>query len=166
MSIRKNENMKGITFVEILVTVAIISLVISMGMPAFNSHLKRMELKTTLRTVTGVMNTARYKSIMMNQGVKFCIEDKYEQEEEAGDEEVEEEKELVIRLKRKKGSYWKEFMEFDLEKNVTVSINSDPIFYPNGSVAPLCSIYVGNEVSQYKITISIAGRVKITEIKS
>jgi hypothetical protein len=57
-------------------------------------------------------------------------------------------------------------MEFSLGKNVSVTINSSPIFFPNGSIAPLCSILVENEVSHYKITISIAGRVKITEMKS
>jgi hypothetical protein len=126
-----------------------------MWMPGFNSYLKRMEVRNTLRTITGVLNTARYKAVVLNKRVKFCIEDKNEED-------------IVIRLKEKRygDSRWKEFMEFSLEKKVSITINSSPIFFPNGSISPMCSILVENEISHYKITISIAGRVKITEMKS
>ncbi len=141
------------TVFELFVTLAIISVVISMGMPGFNSYIKRMEVRNTLRTITGVLNTARFKAIVLNKGVKFCIEDKNEEE-------------MVIRLKEKKDSKWEEFMEFSLEKKVSITSNASPIFYPNGSIAPLCSILVENEVYHYKITISIAGRIKIAEMKA
>jgi Tfp pilus assembly protein FimT len=148
-----NKSKKGMTIFEMFVALAVISVVITMGMPGFNSYLKRMEVRNTLRTITGVLNTARFKAIMLNKGVKFCIEDKNE-------------KEMVIRLKEKKDSNWEKFMEFSLEKKVSVTSNASPIFYPNGSIVPLCSILVENEVYHYKITISIAGRIKITEMKS
>lgn len=148
-----NKSKKGMTVFEMFITLAIISVVVTMGMPGFSSYVKRMEVRNTLRTITGVLNTARFKAIVLNKGVKFCIEDKNDEE-------------MVIRLKEKKDSKWEKFMEFSLEKNVSVTINSSPIFFPNGSIAPLCSILVENEVSHYKITISIAGRIKITEMKS
>jgi Tfp pilus assembly protein FimT len=148
-----NKSKKGMTIFEMFVALAVISVVITMGMPGFNSYLKRMEVRNTLRTITGVLNTARFKAIMLNKGVKFCIEDKNEEE-------------MVIRLKEKKDSNWEKFMEFSLEKKVSVTSNASPIFYPNGSIVPLCSILVENEVYHYKITISIAGRIKITEMKS
>jgi prepilin-type N-terminal cleavage/methylation domain-containing protein len=148
-----NKSKKGMTIFEMFVALAVLSVLITMGMPGFNSYLKRMEVRNTLRTITGVLNTARFKAIVLNKGVKFCIEDKNEEE-------------MVIRLKEKKDSKWEKFMEFSLEKKVSVTINSSPIFYPNGSIVPLCSILVENEVYHYKITISIAGRVKITEMKS
>lgn len=148
-----NKSKKGMTTFEMFITLAIISVVITMGMPGFNSYMKRMEIRNTLRTITGVLNTARFKAIMLNKGIKFCIEDKNEEE-------------TMIRLKEKKDSNWEKFMEFSLEKKVSVTSNASPIFFPNGSIAPLCSILVENEVSHYKITISIAGRIKITEMKS
>lgn len=148
-----NKNKKGMTFFEMLVSLAIISLVITMGIPGFNSYLKRMEVRNTLRTITGVLNTARYKAVVLNKRVKFCIENKNEED-------------IVIRLKEKRDSSWEKFMEFSLEKKASVTINSSPIFFPNGSISPMCSILVENEISHYKITISIAGRVKITEMKS
>lgn len=160
----KRKNMKGMSFLELFVILAVIFLVITMGMPEFNSFLKRMELKNTLRTITGALNTARYKAIMMNKGIKFCIE--YKDEEDRADTIDTENEGIVIRLKEKNGYYWEEFMVFDLESGVGVAINSSPVFSPNGSVAPLCSILVDNKITRYKITISIAGRVKITEIRT
>jgi len=148
-----NRSIKGMTVFEIFVTLAILSVLITMGIPGFNSYIKRMEVRNTLRTITAVLNTARFKAIMMNKGIKFCVEDKNEEE-------------TMIRLKEKKDSKWEKFMEFSLEKKVSVTSNSSPIFYPNGSIVPLCSILVENEVYHYKITISIAGRIKITEMKS
>ena len=150
-----NKSQKGMTIFEMFVTLAVISLVVSMVMPGFNSYIKRMEVRNTLRTITGVLNTARFKAIMLNKRVKFCIEDKNIED-------------MVIRLKEKRDgdSKWKKFMEFSLEKKVSVTINSSPIFFPNGNISPLCSILVDNEVSHYKITISIAGRIKITEMRS
>ena len=150
-----NKIQKGMTVFEMFVTLTIISLVVTMGMPGFDSYLKRMEVRNTLRTITGVLNTARFKAIMLNKRVKFCIEDKNEED-------------TVIRLKEKRegDSKWKKFMEFNLEKKVSVTINSSPIFFPNGNISPLCSILVENEISHYKITISIAGRIKITEMQS
>ena len=150
-----NKSKKGMTLFEMFVALAVISVVITMGVPGFNSYLKRMEVRNTLRTITGVLNTARFKAIMLNKRVKFCIEDKNIED-------------MVIRLKEKRDgdSKWKKFMEFSLEKKVSVTINSSPIFFPNGNISPLCSILVDNEVSHYKITISIAGRIKITEMRS
>jgi len=147
------KSIKGMTFIELFVTLAIISIVITMGMPGFNSYIKRMEVQSTLRTITGVLNTARFKAVVLDKEVKFCIEEKNDEE-------------MVIRLKEKKDSTWEKFMEFDLEKKVSVTSNASPIFYPNGSIVPLCSILVGNEFYHYKITISIAGRIKIARMKS
>ena len=147
----KNKNIKGISLVEFLLSIALISMLFAMGIPGFDLYFKRIALNNTLRAVTSGLNTARYKAIMMNKGIKFCIE-----------EEGEEKK---ILLKEKRNNRWQEFMRFDLEKEVYVYSNASPIFFPDGVIAPLCSILVENDLSSYKITISMAGRIKVTEIR-
>jgi Tfp pilus assembly protein FimT len=156
MMMGNNSSKRGLTFFEVVVTLALISFIMTMAMPSFDLYFRRMELRNTLRTITGVLNTARFKAVMLNNPVKFCIEEKNKYNEE---------KELCIRLKEKRYNQWEKLMEFSLENKVTVSINSSPVFYPNGNVSPLCSIVVENELCYYKVTISIAGRVKITEVK-
>jgi prepilin-type N-terminal cleavage/methylation domain-containing protein len=138
--------LKGFTFIELLIGLGIFSLVVMVSAPGFKSFYCRMEISNGLRIVTCALNSARYDSIMMNVSVKVTLE---------GDRIV---------LKQKTSSGWEELKDFKLEKNVWFSFNASPIFYPSGSIVPLCSIFVWNERYSYKITISSAGQIKITEL--
>ena len=62
-------------------------------------------------------------------------------------------------------TYYLTFMNFRTIFVPSVKINSSPVFSPTGSVSPLCSIFVKNSKYQYKITLSISGRIKTTEIR-
>lgn len=142
---KTNRTRKGITLLELFIALGIISLALTIVVPGFKSFYSRMEINNGLRAVTSALSTARYKAIMMNKRVKFTIE---------GDKIV---------LNEKESNQWQAFMHFDLEKKVSYSINASPVFSPAGSVSPLCSIYVNNETYKYKITISMAGRIKVME---
>ena len=83
----------------------------------------------------------------MNRSVKFCIEKNR------------------IFLKEKESGEWKTFRTFDVDDNVSLSINASPVFSPEGFASPLCSIYVENAHYRYKITLSMAGRIKAEKIK-
>ncbi|NIM14261.1 MAG: hypothetical protein GTO45_19675 [Candidatus Aminicenantes bacterium] len=142
---KTNRTRKGITLLELFIALGIISLALTIVVPGFKSFYSRMEINNGLRAVTSALSTARYKAIMMNKRVKFTIE---------GDKIV---------LNEKQSNQWQAFMHFDLEENVSFSINASPVFSPAGSVSPLCSIYVKNKIYSYKITISMAGRIKVME---
>jgi prepilin-type N-terminal cleavage/methylation domain-containing protein len=148
---KKNRNSKGFSLVEFFIAIALISILFAMGIPGFDLYFKRITLNNTLRAITAGLNTARYKAIMLNKKVKFCIE--------------EEDTEKRIILKEKRKNRWQELLHFDLEKEIYVYINAAPVFSPNGAVAPLCSVYVENDLSSYKITISSAGRIKVMELR-
>jgi Tfp pilus assembly protein FimT len=143
---KTNRNRKGITLFELFIALGIISLALTIMVPGFKSFSSRMEINNGLRAVTSALSTARYKAIMMNKRVKFTIEGE------------------KIVLKEKKSNQWQEFMHFDLEKKVSFSINASPVFSPTGSASPLCSIYVKNKTYSYRITISMAGRIKVMEV--
>jgi Tfp pilus assembly protein FimT len=138
---------RGISLIELLVALCILSLAGMLGIPMFNASVERWEVSGNVRTVTSALSTARYDAIKMNRSVKFCIENNR------------------VLLKEKSGAVWVAFMSFEVDKDVSLSINALPVFTPIGSVAPLCSIYVWNEHYQYKITLSSAGRIKVIEIK-
>lgn len=142
---RRSRN--GMSLTELLVVLCLLSILITLGIPAFKSFFIQWEASGGVRTATTALSYARYDAVKMNRSVKFCIEDNQ------------------ILLKEKRSGVWEPFRSFDVEKNVSLTINSSPVFSPTGSVAPLCSIYVENERYCYKITISIAGRIKVTTIK-
>jgi hypothetical protein len=96
--------------------------------------------------VTAAMSTARYNAIRMNRSVKFCIE-----------------KNRIV-LKEKVNTTWQPFTFFDVDANVSISINASPVFSPTGFASPLCTIYVENRHYKYKITLSSAGRIKVSNM--
>ncbi len=140
------QDRNGFTLVELLVAVCILALAITMGANIFKASFSRWEASGGVRTVTAAMSTARYNAIKMNRSVKFCIEDNR------------------VLLKEKVSGRWKTFMHFDVDDNVSLSINSSPVFSPSGFASPLCSIYVENRHYRYKITLSIAGRIKVVRL--
>lgn len=140
---RKNS---GLTVVELLIAIAIFSLVLRIGFSGFNWFKSRVCINSTLRTITSALNTARYQAIEKNRSVKICLEGNR------------------LNLKTKSDGQWNPFMGFDLERKISVSMNAAPVFFPTGFVSPLCSVTIRNEKYEYKITISIAGRIKVIKI--
>jgi len=148
---KENKNpVNGYSFIELTVAIAVISFLFTMAIPSFDTYFQRMELNNAIRTVTGVLNNARYNAIMLNKPVKFSIQL--------------ENNEYMIRLSEKQDKVWLKISEYKLEKNISACSNASPVFYPTGSVSPLCSILIGNDSKRYKITISIAGRIKVVEM--
>jgi len=131
------------TLVELLVGLTVLALIMSLGVPGFKSLVKKAEINNALRTVTTVVNTARYLSVQENHSIKVTVEDN------------------KFFLSRKRFKKWIPFKEFDPGEKVTVSMNTSPIFYPEGFIVPLCSIYVKSPSEHYRITISAAGRLKV-----
>ena len=140
-------NKKGVSVFELLITVCIFSLLIIMSVPGFEAFFSKIHINNGVRTVTSALNTARYRSIYMNKRVKFNI------------------KGNKLLLMETKNGKWREFLSFKISDKLSVKINSSPVFSPTGSVSPLCSIFVKNSKYQYKITLSISGRIKTTEIR-
>jgi Tfp pilus assembly protein FimT len=131
---------------ELLVALCILALAGMVGIPRFRASVERWEVSGSVRTVTSALSTARYDAIKMNRSGKFCIENNR------------------VLLKEKSGTVWVTFMSFEVDKDVTLSVNASPVFSPIGTVAPLCTIYVKNEHYQHKISLSIMGRVKVVKV--
>ncbi len=141
-----NKYIRGFSLIELLVSIGAISLIFAMGIPGISGFLSRIEIQSGVRTVTSSMNYARYNSIEINRKIKYVIED------------------FNIVLKIRKNNKWQSYKKFKFNKSVSVKINSSPVFHPTGRVAPLCTVYVSSQRYLYKITISIAGRIKTTKL--
>jgi prepilin-type N-terminal cleavage/methylation domain-containing protein len=140
------KNKRGFTIIEMIVTLGIVAMVITMGARVFRASFSRWEASSGVRTVTAAMSTARYNAINMNRSVKFCVE-----------------KNRIV-LKEKIKTTWQPFTFFDVDANVSLSINASPVFSPTGLASPLCTIYVENRHYKYKITLSSAGRIKVLKM--
>lgn len=146
MNHSENYNRRGLTVLELLITLTIFALVIVLGVPGFKSFFKEVEINKGLRTVTIALNCARYKAVEKNRSIKLTIEDNH------------------LILLEKRNDNWEPFMNFDPGEKVTLSMNTSPVFFPEGYIVPLCSIYVKSDTDSYKVTVSIAGRIKVAEL--
>jgi Tfp pilus assembly protein PilE len=136
----------GFTVFELLIAVALCGLLITVGFSGFRSFQLHNRTNQMIRTVTSAFNTARYRAIEKNKSIKVCLETS----------------KLVLKLKE--ASEWQPYLDFQLLPDQTVTMNASPVFYPTGFASPLCSVIIKNEKYEYKITISIAGRIKVTKI--
>lgn len=137
----------GLTIVELLVTVVLASLLFLMGFTGFQWFQNNAQTTQAIRTVTSAFSTARYRAIQENRSVKCCLESGR----------------LV--LKKKENNRWLPFSHTKLAEELEVTMNASPVFLPTGFVSPLCSVFIKDKKHRHKITLSIAGRIKVTKIK-
>ena len=136
-------NKKGLTVVELLVTVGLFAFLLVTAVPGLQAFFIRLEINTGLRTVTAALSTARYQAIQENQPVRV---------------------EVVpgrLLLSVDNGQGWEVMRRFDLNGKLTVHANSRPVFSPLGNVSPLCTITVARQQRIYRIVLSMYGRIKV-----
>ncbi len=137
---------KGITVIELLVSTSLLALLITLGVPGFISFAEKIEVDKSLGIVSSALSSARYEALEKNYRVKLMLENNR----------------LVLKRKINRG--WEPFKDFFPGKDVTLTMNAYPVFSPEGYVAPLCSIMVISKESCYKISLSIAGRIKVLRL--
>jgi Tfp pilus assembly protein FimT len=136
-------NKKGLTVVELLVTVGLFAFLIVTVVPGMRAFFTRLEINSGLRTVTAALSTARYQAIQENRPVRA---------------------EVVpgcLRLSVDNGQGWEVVRSFALSDKLSIRANSRPVFSPLGNVSPLCTITLGKEARIYRIVLSMYGKISV-----
>jgi Tfp pilus assembly protein FimT len=136
-------NKKGLTVVELLVTVSLLAFLLVTVVPNLQSFFIRLEISSGLRMVTAALSTARYQAIQENQPVRV---------------------EVVpgrLQLSVDNGQGWQVTRSFALSEKLSIRANSRPVFSPLGNVSPLCTITLEKEQRVYRIVLSMYGRIKV-----
>ena len=140
-------NKKGVGVLELLVSMTLISLILTLSLSGFKSLFSQMEMIHAVRTVTSALNTARYRAIENNQPVRV----------ESGGE--------GIVLKVKSGARWIPLQTFEWDRRTEIRMTASPVFYPFGSVTPTTTIELKNRHRVYEITTAITGRIRVYPIR-
>lgn len=136
-------NKKGLTIVELLVAVGLLSVLLTVLLPGLGSFISRLEVHTALRTITSGLSAARYQAIRDNQPVRAeVIPGK-------------------LLLSQDCGRGWQVIQSFDLGGKVSIQANSCPVFTPLGNASPLCTITLRKERRVWRVVVSMYGRVKV-----
>lgn len=135
----------GFTLIELLITLGIFAMMLAVSVSGIRSFFTRMTVTNGLRTITCAFNSARHLSIGMNKRIKVTL---------SGQQMI---------LMEMKNNKWQSFKTFELDQEVSASMNASPVFSPYGDVAPLCTVTVICHMHRYKITISMAGRLLVSQ---
>lgn len=136
-------NKKGLTVVELLITVGLFAFLIMTVFPGMQSFFINLEINSGLRTVTAALSTARYQAIQENRPVRV---------------------EVVpgrLQLSIDNGQGWQVMRSFDLHDKLKVHANSRPVFSPLGNVSPLCTITLETQKKIFRVVLSMYGRIKV-----
>jgi len=138
---------KGMTMIETLVVLVIMSMTILAGAMSFHGLEPKYRLRTATWEVLSRINQARFRAILDGAPVrlKFVL-NRYDLEE--WDEEL---KSWLVK-------------DRSFLQGVSLVSNNNPVFYPEGTVSNLATILVSNTRGSYKITLAITGRVKVTQL--
>ena len=137
---------KGITVLELLAVIATLGLMLCAGVMGLRTFQLRAEAINGVRCVTAAMQTARYRAIGDNRRIRLV--------QEGGG----------LELEVYKSGEWSTEQRIPMPEGVELRMNARPVFYPEGHVVPLCSAYVTIGRYRRRISISMAGRIKVTTL--
>ncbi len=138
---------KGFSLLDLIATFSLISVLLTISLPAFKKMSSRYQLQRAVREISARLNYARYKAIF--ERTKFKV--RFEQ------------KSYTVEKYDSNQNKWIEEKHIILQ-SVFINANNSPIFHSNGTVSNLASIYISNSSGKYKITIAISGRIKTIKI--
>jgi len=73
---RISRNNKGFTLVELMITIAVAVILVTVAIPSFRELIARNDLVTVTNAWVSAINTARAEAVKLNQPVVLCGEDK------------------------------------------------------------------------------------------
>jgi prepilin-type N-terminal cleavage/methylation domain-containing protein len=142
-----NNRIHGFSLIEVVVSMAILGFIIGILSFSFSNQAPKYQLKKATWEIYSRLNYARYKAIY--KGTKYRVSfasNNY----------------TLDLFDENKGEWNIEQRSF-LE-GVTIVANNSPIFHPRGTVSNLASVTISNSWGQYRISIAISGRIKVTEM--
>lgn len=142
----KMRNNRGLTVLELLSAVTISMLIFTSSFPVISSFLSRVEISNAVSLITTHLSEARYLSLSESRKVRFRVI--------TGTGSLE-----II-----KNHKWTNYKSWKIKGKLNITCNSSPVFNPKGSASPMCTIKISNKMYSYKITLSFAGRIRITKL--
>jgi len=150
----------GFTLIEMMIVIAVLTIMASIAIPNFMSLLPGMRLNGAARQVMGDLMAARMKAVKENNNYKVTFQDSthYEIWDDDGSDGADHDSETTSDdIKNIQNEY----------DNVIFSSTGDPIFTPRGVIKSLSSTatitFQNTSGGCKKVKVSITGRVKIAE---
>jgi len=150
----KPNRQTGFTLMELMVVLALLAIIATIAIPGFMSLLPGMRLNGAARQVMGDLMAARMKAVKLNHRTQviFDSSSQYRICDDADNNGTVDDGEGDVQTKNIQTEY----------HDVTMSSTNNPIFHPRGTATNLATVTLQNSSGSKTVTISIAGRVKIS----
>ncbi len=141
-------NHRGLTVLELIASITIALLILTSSFSVTSSFLSRIKISNAVSSITSFLSEARYLALSEERKVRLKI---------TGNK---------IYLQIMTGHKWKILKHGKIKGEIDIVANASPVFSPQGTASPMCSIKISNKMYRFIITLSFAGRIKIKKIES
>ena len=142
----------GFSLTGQLITLALAAILVGIAAPSYLDLLPRHHLNGAARQVAGDLMWARMKAVQRNNRFRVFFRGDHEYQildDTNNDNDID-------------AGEWTVTRDLSAEyRDVVMSANNDPIFSPRGTASSLATITLTNAAGSKRITISIAGRVRV-----
>jgi len=145
----------GFTLIEVIIVTVLFAIMAAVAIPTFMSMLPGMRLNGAARMVMGDLMAARMKAVKDNNRYQVIFNNPsagqyqiFDDDDNDGNVDTGE----AITTRNIQTEYY----------DVTLSSTANPIFLPRGTATNFPSITLQNSSGSKQITVTIAGRVKIS----
>lgn len=66
---------RGVTLIELMIGIAIVAILLSMGLPSFRTWIQNSKIRTAAESVQNGLQIARVQAVQRNRGVQFDLRD-------------------------------------------------------------------------------------------
>lgn len=142
----------GFSLTGQLITLALAAILVGIAAPSYLDLLPRHRLNGAARQLAGDLMWARMKAVQRNNRFRVFFRSDHEYQildDTDNDNDID-------------AGEWTVTRDLSAEyRDVVMSANNNPIFSPRGTASSLATITLTNAAGSKRITISIAGRVRV-----
>ena len=141
ISHQKKINSQGLSLIELLVTICLISIIVGIAGVSFQSFWANEQLRTASDELIQQLRLARMKSILENRSYQIKLE------------------EHVLKIRYNQNNSWQNWSDFRINSDIIYQLSGKISFSGKGFASPK-TVYLTKNDQTKKVIVNINGRIR------